>query len=224
MKRIFRTAVFMLGLTFLNGGLEKAAAETFDTKNKMIQKDVEIKLPETVKMGKYLQNGAEPEPVQWKVLGKENGKVLLLAENGLEALPFNKERKTVSWKESSIRQWLNEDFYDSAFSEAEKNSILGNEDKVFLLSTDEVEKYLSSLENRLCKPTALARKHGAYTNGEGCSAWWLRSSSGKYAQMDYLSSAGNFGSRTHYVDENILAVRPAIWVEDAFFKNLLKDR
>ncbi|MBO4710850.1 hypothetical protein J5681_02900, partial [bacterium] len=64
------------------------------------------------------ENGMEP--IEWRVLKTDGGKVLMLAEKGLEGYYWNGriERGNV-WKNSLIRTWLNDDFYNTAFSSDE---------------------------------------------------------------------------------------------------------
>lgn len=130
-------------------------------------KEAESNLPqtgETVMFGSY-----QGEEIAWKVLDTKGNKALLFSEYGLDAQPFDEQQRTgVLWENSSLRTWLNEDFYQSAFSEKEKAKIIlsksegfpennvadanGNgyifleretEDKVFLLSYTEICEYLS---------------------------------------------------------------------------------
>ena len=65
------------------------------------------------------------EAIEWRVLDKKGDEVLLLSEYGLDAQPFDTSGKErVLWKDSTIRKWLNNDFYTSAFSEKEKEYIV----------------------------------------------------------------------------------------------------
>ena len=70
------------------------------------------------------------------------------------------KNKDVVWESSTLRQWLNGDFYQKYFTENEKRSILtthlqnsnnplyntnggsDTDDKIFLLSIEDIEKYL----------------------------------------------------------------------------------
>lgn len=87
------------------------------------------------------------------------------------------------------------------------------QDKVFLLSVPEVNKYFTSDSARQCKPTAYAKKQGAYTNSSGFCLWWLRTPG--YAGQNYAVRIGNdgdvfkHGSYVFYVDDT---VRPAMWI------------
>ena len=134
---------------------------------------------DTFMFGSYEQDADEmngPEPIEWIVLSKENGRVLVISKYGLETLenimhrlPSNDESD--KWENSEIRQWMNGEFLNIAFSEREQDAILlvtvpahrnpisvndpGNdtEDKIFSLSIEEAEKYFTSDEERICKPT-----------------------------------------------------------------------
>ena len=132
-----------------------------------------------------LQNG--PEDIYWKVLAYENGQVLLISERTLEAVPYNNEMAEVTWENSTIRKWLNNDFYNNAFDEQEKNDIItsyvvnndnavygskgGNNtyDKVYLLSKEELAVYSDFVENRWrAVPTEYVK------NLQIIDSWWLR--------------------------------------------------
>jgi len=78
--------------------------------------------------------------LSWKVLKTDGDKALVMMENAIEYLPFD-NNGGASWADSSLRAWLNGEFYQSSFSESEKALITGSGDKVFLLSMEEAEKY-----------------------------------------------------------------------------------
>lgn len=89
--------------------------------------------------------------LSWRVLKTDGNRALVMMGNAIEYLPFDKNGGT-SWADSSLRAWLNGEFYQNAFSESEKALITGGGDKVFLLSMDEAEKYsdyLFSLDKTL---------------------------------------------------------------------------
>ena len=97
--------------------------------------------------------------MDWRVLDKQDGKVLLLKDNSLGSTPFDETGKNVTWKSSSVRKWLNGDFLNDNFFKAEQNAILDTTvkntanpvyntpagkdttDKLFLISCDEVAQY-----------------------------------------------------------------------------------
>lgn len=115
-----------------------------------------------VSFGNYEQDGDTQngkEPVEWIVLDANEDGALLISKYVLACRPYNNDYKNVTWETCSLRKWLNGDFYDSAFSETEKNFIKpsallndnnqlwqtkgGNntDDNVFCLSVSEIQKY-----------------------------------------------------------------------------------
>ena len=189
----------------------------------------EYKVGKTIEFGNYPQDkdGTE-KPIEWIVMKNEGNQVLLLSKYVLDAKPYNKELKAVTWETSDIRQWLNNEFYTTAFNKAEKAKIQtsltknednskygtsgGNdtEDKVFLLSEKEAETLFSNDDERIAKVTGYAEKSGVYVNEEKVAWWWLRSP-GRYS-----SSAAVVGSDGWvYGDGSIVSgaydgVRPAL--------------
>ena len=188
----------------------------------------------TVFFGNYPQQGDNAEPIEWLVLAEKDGQALLLSRAALASLPWHNAHDAVTWDKSDLRAWLNGEFLQAAFTENEREAILTSEldngddygygtpvgentrDRVFLLSVNEMQKYLP--ENlRTVAPTRYAISQGAYTNGAGQCAWWLRSPGMTPTSPAYLASAGALGSRAHEVDETIIGVRPAMWVSSSAF-------
>lgn len=112
-----------------------------------------------VEFGTYEQNkdtndGAEP--IEWYVLDVKDDKALLLSKYILENMPYHKYEEEITWKNCTLREWLNGTFYETAFTAEEKQriatSLLENvwnpwntlaefeytEDKVFLPSMEDM--------------------------------------------------------------------------------------
>ena len=176
---------------------------------------VTVKVGDVVKFGNYSQtaNGCI-QPIEWQVLSKENGKMLVISRYGLDVKRFDSSSNV--WKSSEIRYWLNVEFYNKAFTEQEKKSInLSNlsdvrtTDYVFLLSRDEAKKYFSYDEARKCEPTEYAKKNGADVRN-GYIWWWLRSPDTSYSCYVYaVSNVGNFDV-SYMVNGDSGVVRPAL--------------
>ena len=199
-----------------------------------------------ITFGHYPQtaNGNDNTPIEWLILARDEQKILIVSKYGLDAQPYNKDYTSVTWETCTLRKWLNGTFYNKAFSSAEQAAILttnvdnsksqcysgwntsgGNntEDKVFLLSYAEANKYFgvthdttSNTKSRVA-PTAYAIAQGAYTyysnktaDGTDAGRWWLRS------HGFYQSSAAGVrtdGSLDYYrVDDDSDSLRPALWV------------
>ncbi len=183
--------------------------------------------------GSYEQDndtGNGREPISWLVLAVEDGKMLLIAEENLDCQPYNTEDTDITWENCTLRSWLNNDFVNSAFTPAQQSAIAltdltnndnseygtngGNstQDKIFLLSIDEANKYFAGDSDRAAKNTAYAKEQGAYDDS-GMGWWWLRSPG--YG-ADYAACVSLDGSVFEYgddVDCDNDAVRPALWLD-----------
>ncbi len=62
--------------------------------------------------------------IEWQVLAIEERRMLLLSRYALDAQPYHNSFVNVTWETCSLRRWLNEDFLNEAFSDAEKEAIL----------------------------------------------------------------------------------------------------
>ena len=58
------------------------------------------------------------------VVEKQGDRLLLLSENTLELRQFNEKNVMDDWEHSSVRAWLNDEFFTLAFSELERSVIL----------------------------------------------------------------------------------------------------
>ncbi len=177
------------------------------------------------------------EEIEWLVLAKENNRLLVISKYILFDQPFDtsSDKYFRTWETCSLRTWLNDTFYKAAFSDEESSLIVkttvtadknpeygdkrfapspGNntQDKVFILSIPEAEKYFSSNSKRRC---------GRGESDTDFDYWLLRtvgensgyvtevSSDGKiyYSGHPYYS-ASQYGPRT-YLD---FGIRPAMWI------------
>ena len=126
----------------------------------------------------------------------------------------------MTWKDSSVRSWLNNDFYKSAFDSEERSRICSQKvdvkagkDKVFLLSRDEVEAYFPTKADRLCEASEYAVSRNAYVNTKtGCSWWLLRTAGTKKGNVMSVNSDGAMDYDGGKVESKRGTVRPAIWI------------
>ena len=181
----------------------------------------------------YQSNSSTKEPIKWRVLSVNGNDAFLLADQNLDAKPYNEKFTDVTWATCTLRTWLNDAFLNTAFTSAEqvaiKNTTVVNDDnpyydieggenttdKVYLLSIAEAGntaygfngEFRTESETREAKNTAYAKECGAWTSRNGY--WWLRSPS-YYSRS--ASSVNNYGYGTDNgtdVDYDN-AVRPAL--------------
>ncbi len=153
----------------------------------------------------------------WYVTDKADGICTLLCQGPVAYMQYNDTKTDITWENCSLRRWLNEDFYDSKFSDGEKAAIVtthntfteddyhyesdcGNDtdDRVYLLSY--TEALAVSDDSRDCGIT-----------------WWLRTP-GKYQYDTMIIGLRSPDTIGNYVDSHA-AVRPAIRVRYADGEN-----
>ena len=158
------------------------------------------------------------------MLEVQGDKALLISRYAIEYEKYNTGYRNVTWDDCMLRTWLNQNFLNDAFSDDEKKKIStvtvspdqhsggkATQDKIFLLSVEEAEKYFGSNKARKCSPTDYVVSKGEEVKKFNGNCWW------------YLRAEGSGRSRAIYVDEYgeidldkdtyICAIRPAIWIE-----------
>ena len=87
---------------------------------------------------KYTRNNTyyfKWEPIEWQVLAKEEDGVYSVSKYILDSQPYNIFFEDCTWETCSLRIWLNDTFYNSAFTSEDKENInlttLYNEDNPY---------------------------------------------------------------------------------------------
>lgn len=223
-------------LVSLNGYKDsKEKAQSIFDKYKS-EKLKQVNVGDFVFFGSYEQdnnisNGKED--VEWLVLDKEDNKALLISKYALDYISYHDGSSYTSiWELCDLREWLNGNFINSAFSTNEKTMIPtvenytsernpfydstmlnSSQDKIFILDINEAKKYFSSNSARICKPTSYAITHRT-NNGNNSCTWWLRGA-GRTQQtlamfVDDDGTIDDFGTM---VGVNYVGVRPALWLD-----------
>ena len=152
------------------------AADTADTVGDLSSAQV----GDLITIGRYeqdndLDNG--PETIQWRVLDKKDGKLLVISDKALDYISYSYEWDQVEksvWATSCSRGWLNNYFMQTAFTPAEQARVVltnvhteptegspidpgpDTQDYMFLLSGQEASAYFPTAESRRTKTTAYA--------------------------------------------------------------------
>ncbi|MBE6587308.1 MAG: TIR domain-containing protein [Ruminococcaceae bacterium] len=184
-----------------------------------------IKIGDCFEFGVYEQDNNTSngkEKIEWYVLDVKDDKALVISTYGIECKPYNTECINITWGSSTIREWLNGAFLDTAFSTIEKSMIpkmsvpastpsQGDTtyDRVFLLDGNEVGEYLPSNMVK-CKPTEYLLAYGStYNSTYKYWSWWLRTTYDNEAS--YIGFDGYGG--TYKVDTETYMIRPALWID-----------
>ena len=150
---------------------------------------------DVVTFGQYPQTapGTDMTPIEWIVLARNGDELVLLSKYALDCRPYDAGGASTSWETSTIRKWLNTEFYQKAFSQDEQAAIAvtnnenrnnpaygtdggkSTKDRVYMLSLDEVSQYFPLIEMPhvkwcfgvsealLAAPTEYAKTAGALT-------------------------------------------------------------
>lgn len=177
----------------------------------LVEKVDSIKVGDTIDFGSY----------EWRVLDKNGKQLLILAKDIVAKKPYNDTYEDITWEKCTLRKWLNNDFYKTSFNSAEKSRIVttnvsadenpeystspGNatQDKVFLLSIGEANKYFRSDGDRRCQHI--------YIGGD--CWWWLRSPGMSSECAAYVGPYGKVDCGGENVpNDNLIVVHPALWI------------
>ena len=208
--------------------------------------DTSVDDMETVKFGSYPQSdesGKTKEPIEWIVLDRQEDKSLLLSKYILDCKCYYIENKDTTWEKSSLRKWLNNEFYNSAFDDNQRNkiqithlvnnggdgelyigdvkipavSIGGKEtdDKIYVLGKKEIIKYFGSKGK--FGDSSIRMFNNIRTNGTN----FAKNSNNSF----WLRTPGLINSHATYVlgdflnngimvNDSSIGVRPALWISN----------
>jgi hypothetical protein len=185
---------------------------------------------EAIISGKVGGDGLQIGQYVWRFLRRKTDEegdwALLLSEHVVNLRPYHSKAESITWSESSLRKWLNSDFYNglpAIFRQSIVESDVDNpdndrygeripggpntRDKVFLLSLDDVDPK-EETEERLFKDRhdLIAGRH------DGKAAWWwLRSPGPTPRPAAVVGPGGGVNVGGGRVADYGVAVRPALW-------------
>ena len=196
--------------------------------------------------GKPIENGVTEwfivEPIVWRILESDNDTYKVISEYILDLSCYSNGSSSSNWnnyKNSQIRQFLNDEFYNSAFNNNEKSLIIDTEvdnsvstadsldnsyvcentfDKIYLLSYQDVINpeygFVGPNEtdySKRAEATDYAKGSDLLTTFFNYrTSWWIRTPYNADANEAYYIS--NVGRITYFYVYNIYGVRPATTV------------
>ena len=184
-------------------------------------------------LGEYYQNSPSyeegekvvwtKEPIEWIPIDKKDGKYLLVSKYIIDAKAYDSDKRCKKWSDCELRAWLNGEFLNTVFSEAERAMILdsydaklGTTDKVFLLS--EYESNLLYGVDECGVSTLYAKAMGSEKTSGSSTTQWMEETTVYYEwglrfEDGYIitSCAGAiYGFKSPI---QVVGIRPAIWVD-----------
>ena len=159
-----------------------------DAKEKLVQIYNLFGEKDVIYFGKY-----KGTPIGWKILDRIGNQVLLITTEPMDEMAYNTEYKKVDWESSTIRKWLNEDFYNT-FDEKDRQRIIkdnGEKDNVFLLIRPDIKKYKN------LNTTSMS--------------WWIKENGDEETKAMYVTENGTL-NETGDIVTKLHGVRPCIWL------------
>ena len=181
----------------------------------------------SVKFGTYEQDNDESngkEDIEWKVLEKKGNRIFVVSKYALDFKQYNNLRTYATWDDCTLRTWMNEDFFNTAFSSKEQSVIptvtvsahkgyelenggygsgykvndnvsASTKDKVFILSGYELEKYFGVDNGGYV--SGFSWEPTSYAMEQGVNEMvqaWLRSSDLKTDYADAIDDENHINS------------------------------
>lgn len=171
-----------------------------------------MEIGDKMQFGKYI----------WRVLAVQDGRALIITDKIIEQRPYHNEYVEITWADSSLREYLNNEFYDG-FSDAEKARIVpvtnknpdnpwfgtlggrDTEDKIFIPNLEEIAfRYFGDSSALLYNPRKnqrywYERKDANNSNriavDEEKNFWWywIRTPGRYSVKAVYVFPDGNIG-------------------------------
>ena len=187
-----------------------------------VSRDADKEAGQTLEFGHYpYYYKGDNSPIVWRILKKEDGCFLVISENALDCRPFHGAVGLCNWTSCDLRNWLNGEFLETAFSPEEKEMIRlhpNTKDKVFLLDKYEIVHNLDEMYQKVCESTLYATAQGVLSEkksqffrfaskSETCCRWWTRSNA------EIVDFDGKFSILPG--NSEGIGVRPALWLKYA---------
>lgn len=195
---------------------------------------------DTVFFGRCEQDGRKangPEWIEWLVLERKEDRILVISRYALASRAYEPSALGATWATCDVRTFLNISFLNLAFDAGEQALIPtvkveavpnpsydtdqgpDTEDRIFLLSIEEADRYFPSDEARMCLPTATAVAQGIFESitytrdGKATIFWWLRQPGRYNKTAACIDDNGALHPSGYMNDEDMVGVRPALWIE-----------
>lgn len=201
--------------------------------------EAEYKMKDCIYFGNYWQEDTnddgiadkndEKTPIKWIVLSTDGNEAFLMADKCLDYRRYN-DNSDVSWQNSSMRTWLNNEFYNDAFNTKEQAAVkltkvthnnIYTLDKVYFLSSDDIRNKEYGFSRLMLQEQATdyADKdmdmQYSFVCDEGYRSWQLC----RYNESDSIDYVGKTGDM-HIADiryeYDCFYVRPVLHIDMSY--------
>ncbi|MBQ3195557.1 MAG: leucine-rich repeat protein [Clostridia bacterium] len=228
---------FPAGDCFAGSDETSQPSNNSENENVEVLPSIEAEIGEYITFGSYEQDNNTAngkEAIEWLVLDKKDGSMLVISKYGLDGGAYFSVYDDGNWKNSNVRARLNNSFIQDAFSETEQYRLItvttnpdanpeydsdqgsSTQDRVFLLSSVEANRYFDSDASRACLPTAYALSKGVYEcysgDYKGYCFWWLRTVGSDEWDAACVDADGTIDNHGDSQRSYQYAIRPAMWI------------
>lgn len=206
---------------------EQEAEESADVEEQAEDVEFEAESEDVVAVGEIITFGNDTYSNEWIILDRDGDKLFILNKYAVKISKFHNKWEEITWETSELRSWLNNDYFNEAFSESERALIQqtylvnddnpqygtegGNDttDYIFILSANEVINYLGADQFHPC------------TTPDGTmTPWWLRVPGRDNKAFTGINIDGGvisyYGTSVFAAEE--CGVRPAMWIDASALK------
>ena len=189
------------------------------------------------------------KPIEWIYISHGEHTSILISKYILDVKQYDTSGTAVNWDSSSIRKWLNEDFYNQAFTDSEKEMLVpttsgnrdpilittdafGNEridypdndygDKVFLLSAYQAQECFDTDNARAAKPSEDSKDKFSSSDDKEKRSWWL-APSGDTCVPAFVDELGRVTVSEQVSADETFGIRPAIVMTSSMFDYKKKE-
>ncbi len=149
-----------------------------------------------------IDNG--PEPIEWRILEINGNEAMMISQYGLDVGPYSTSTGKCSWEKSTLRAWLNDNFYNAAFTDEDKKCIITKElttkyepavtaDPVTLITCQDALRIFVDHPDRRATATPYCTAQGVYVSKKFAPAthYWARNPSWEhYDKASYIAASG----------------------------------
>lgn len=227
--------------TAMTGGKIELIDDSIWEKKSTETENGEFEAGDIIQLGKYPQNrfnNDEHQMLEWVILDIVGTKAIAITEECIDVKKYDESDEMLSWNETSLRNWLNEEFYKNTFSDKEKESIVlrdvktrktydpndeikpkpefgceydHSNDYVTVLSEEEVIQYMPEPEDRMAKLSGYAFNIKASCNYERYGIWLTRMQKSDIGILNVVMPWGECEQVSF--DEYKCSVRPVIMID-----------
>lgn len=118
---------------------------------------IKPRIGDQITFGKY-----NDQPIEWVVLYiSNNTRALVISKDILDIMPY--DISCAEWSKSSLKKWLNQDFYSNSFNSFEKKYLTtvreDSDEIISILSGQEINQYCIPPSYLKANPTPFAKSH-----------------------------------------------------------------